>query len=120
MTTIVIHSASSEFRALVCGLLSGIEASLIPVASRKELFGLCRTTKCDLVLTDDVRMFMNGSDALDLIRQGGALPQIFILSNDLTEDTVTALLEVGINQFITLPVAPERLREKVVARSKTI
>jgi DNA-binding response OmpR family regulator len=65
-------------------------------------------------------MFMNGSDALDLIRQGGALPQIFILSNDLTEDTVTALLEVGINQFITLPVAPERLREKVVARSKTI
>lgn len=120
MTTIVIHSASSEFRALVCGLLSGIEALLIPVASRKELFGLCRTTKCDLVLTDDVRMFMNGSDALDLIRQGGALPQIFILSNDLTEDTVTALLEVGINQFITLPVAPERLREKVVARSKTI
>lgn len=120
MRTIVIHSASAELRALIRGLLSDIEALFIPTASRKELFRLCRSTGCDLILTDDVRMFMNGSDAIALIRQGKSLPQIFILSYDLSEETVTALLEAGINQFITLPVAPERLYEKVATRPKTI
>jgi len=98
------------------GLLSGIEAFFVPSASRDELFRICQTTKCDLILTDDARMFMNGSDALAQIRQGGVLPQIFVLSHDLSEDCVTALLEVGINQFITMPIAPERLRAKVTTQ----
>lgn len=88
----------------------------MPAASREELFRICQTTKCDLVLTDDVRMFMNGSDAVSRIRQGGMLPQIFVLSHDLSEDTVTALLEMGVNQFISLPVSPERLCSKVSIR----
>lgn len=58
---------------------------------------------------------MNGTDAVAQIRQGGHLPQIFVLSHDLSEDAVTALLEVGVNQFISLPVVPERLRSKVSA-----
>ena len=85
----------------------------MPATSREELYRICQTTKCDLVLTDDVRMFMNGSDAVEQIRQGGYLPQIFVLSYDLSEDTVTALLEAGVNQFITLPITPERLYHKV-------
>lgn len=113
MRKIVIHSPHAEFRALIRGLLTDIEAFFVPSASREELFRICQTTKCDLVLTDDVRMFMNGSDAIEQIRQGSMLPQIFILSHDISEDTVTALLEEGINQFITMPVAPERLRRKV-------
>ncbi len=120
MRKIVIHSASAELRALIRGLLSDIEALFIPSSTREELFRICRTSKCDLVLTDDVRMFMNGSDAMALIRQGGSMPQIFVLSYDLSEDTVSALLEAGINQFITLPVAPERLLEKVASRPRTV
>jgi len=116
MRKIVIHSPHAEFRALMRGLLSGIEAFFVPSASRDELFRIRQTTKCDLILTDDARMFMNGSDALAQIRQGGVLPQIFVLSHDLSEDCVTALLEVGINQFITMPIAPERLRAKVTTQ----
>jgi CheY-like chemotaxis protein len=81
MRKIVIHSPRSEFRALLRGLLTNIEAYFVPAASREELFRICQTTKCDLVLTDDVRMFMNGSDAVSRIRQGGMLPQIFVLSS---------------------------------------
>lgn len=113
MRKIVIHSASAELRALIRGLLSDIDALFIPTASRKELFRVCKSSRCDLLLTDDVRMFMNGSDAVEQIRQGGYLPQIFVLSYDLSEDTVTALLEAGVNQFITLPITPERLYHKV-------
>lgn len=113
MRKIVIHSPRAEFRALIRGLLTNVEAFFVPSTSRKELFRICQTTKCDLVLTDDIRLFMNGSNAIEQIRQGTPLPQIFVLSHDLSEETVTALLEEGINQFIALPVAPERLRGKV-------
>ena len=116
MRKIVIHSPRSEFRALLRGLLTNIEAYFVPATSREELYRICQTTKCDLVLTDDVRMFMNGSDAINRIRQGGMLPQIFVLSHDLSEDAVTALLEMGVNQFISLPVSPERLCSKVSTR----
>lgn len=113
MRKIVIHSLRAEFRALIRGLLTNVDAFFVPSSSREELFRICQTSKCDLLLTDDVRMFMNGSDAMEQIRQGGSLPQIFVLSHDLSEDTITALLEEGVNQFITMPVAPERLRCKV-------
>ena len=118
MRKIVIHSLRAEFRALVRGLLTNIEAFFVPSSTREELFRICQTTKCDLVLTDDVRMFMNGSDAVAQIRQGGPLPLIFVLSHDLSEESVTALLEEGVNQFIALPVAPERLRSKVSTQQK--
>lgn len=120
MRTIVIHSASTELRALIRGLLSDIEAFFIPSASRKELFRICKTNKCDLILTDDVRMFMNGSDAMEQIRCGGSTPQVFVLSHDLSEDTITALLEEGVNQFISLPVAPERLCNKIASSNRDL
>ncbi len=118
MRKIVIHSLRAEFRALIRGLLTNVEAFFVPSSSREELLRICRTSKCDLVLTDDVRMFMNGSDTVAEMRQGGALPQIYVLSHDLSEDTVTALLEGGVNQFIALPVAPERLNTKVATQHK--
>ena len=118
MRKIVIHSRCAEFRALIRGLLTNVNAFFVPSSSRKELFRICQTTKCDLVLTDDLRMFMNGSNTVAEMRQGGALPHIYVLSHDLSEETVTALLEEGVNQFIALPVAPERLNSKVATQYK--
>lgn len=120
MRKIIIHSSSAELRALIRGMLSDIDALFVPTSSRKELFRVCRSSPCDLLLTDDVRMFMNGSNAIEQIRHGGYTPQIFVLAHDISEDTVTALLEMGINQFITLPVAPERLRNKVSTQYRNL
>lgn len=113
MKKIVIHSQNRDFGALIRGLLADVEAQLQITTSRLELMRLCRLSSYDLLLTDDVRMFMNGTDAMEQIRQGGFRPQVFIFSHDLSEECVTALLEIGVNQFLTLPIAPERLRRKI-------
>lgn len=120
MRKIIIHSASAELRALIRGMLSDIDALFIPTSSRKELFRVCKSSQCDLLLTDDVRMFLNGSNAIEKIRPNGSLPHIFVLAHDLSEESVTALLEEGINQFITLPVAPERLLNKVSTQHRNL
>lgn len=118
MRKIVIHSIHADFRALLRGLLTDIEAFFVPASSRQELFRICQTTKCDLVITDDVRMFLNGSDTIAQIRQEGALPHIFVLSHDLSEETVISLLEAGINQYIAMPIAVDRLRSKVSSQCR--
>ena len=113
MRKIVIHSQNRDFGALLRGLLADIEAHFVVTTSRIELLRVCKLSLYDLILTDDLRMFMNGSDAVSRIRRGGSLPQIFVLSYNISEETVTALLEEGVNQFITLPTAAERLYDKV-------
>jgi CheY-like chemotaxis protein len=113
MRKIVIHSASAEMRALIRGMLSDIEALFVATATRQELFEVCAMSRCDLVLTDDVDLFFDGSNAIAHIRPRGALPQIFVISHNLAEERVVALLRQGVNQFISLPVAPERLYGKV-------
>ena len=110
---ILIHSLSAEFRALIRGLLSSMDATLFSTSSREELFERCRAAHYDLLLTDDARMFMNGTDAMSRIRCVNVTLPVFILSYNLTEESVTALLEEGVNQFISLPVAVDRLRRKV-------
>ncbi|MBO7221105.1 MAG: response regulator [Alistipes sp.] len=116
MKSVVIYSKNGLLRAFVKGVLSGTKLEIREVASREKLFDLCRKSKFELLLTDDVMMFVNGSEAMGKIRCGDALPQIFILSHNLSEDCVMALLEMGINQFISLPLSPERLRNKVLAQ----
>lgn len=113
MRKIVIHSASAEMRALIRGMLSDIEALFVATATREELFEVCEMSRCDLVLTDDANLFLDGSNAIARIRPIGALPQIFVLSHNISEERVVALLAEGVNQFISLPVAPERFYGKV-------
>lgn len=113
MRKIVIHSQNRDFGALLRGLLADIEAHFVVTTSRIELLRVCKLSLYDLILTDDLRMFMNGSDMMEQIRQGGFLPQIFVFSHDLSEESAVALLEVGINQFLTLPIAPEKLWHKI-------
>ncbi len=117
---ILIHSFSAEFRALIRGLLSDMDAEIVTTSSREEMYEECRTANYDLLLTDDARMFMNGSNAMMRIRSVDATLPVFILSYDLSEESVTALLEQGVSQFITLPVAVDRLRKKIESQQRRL
>ena len=113
MRKIIIHSSKGAFRALLRGVIADISTDICEAHSREALFEQCRHTHFDMVLTDDERMFMNGSQAIKKIRPATTHPHIFVFSHNMSEDTVVALLEMEINQFITLPFSPERLRGKV-------
>ena len=114
MRRVIIYSNRAEFRALIEALLADDSIVITESTSRKELFEMCNDTHFDLVLTDDYRMFMNGTEATARIRPSTMLPEIFVFSYDISEDTVVALLEMGVNQFITLPLTPKRLRRKIL------
>ncbi|MBE6174863.1 MAG: response regulator [Rikenellaceae bacterium] len=113
MKSIIIHSSKGEFRALLRGVAANCSTTICEVSTREELFSLCEANRFDMLLTDDIRMFMNGSQAMQRIRPATMRPQVFVFAHDLSEDTIVALLEMGVNQFITLPLSPTRLRRKL-------
>ena len=113
MRKIIIHSSRGEFRALLRSIIADIATDIREAHTREALFEQCRYTHFDIVFTDDERMFMNGSQAIKEIRPATTHPHIFIFSRNMCEDTVVALLEMGINQFITLPFSPRRVIGKI-------
>lgn len=117
MKSVIIYSQSREFRSLIQALIEDDSLKICESASRRELFELCRLEEFDILLTDDYRMFMCDEGATTRIRAKRAYPEIFVFSYDISEDSVVALLEMGINQFITLPLTPKRLRRKVLGHN---
>ena len=115
MKKIVIHSAEEPFRAMMRGLLVDIECRVVEAESRGRLLDECRCEVCDLVLTDDVRMFQSGGDAAAAL-QRVHLPYIVLFSHDVSEETVLALLEGCVSRYVVLPCEPTRLRGVIVQR----
>lgn len=110
MKKILVYSRSARFRALVAGLLSGRGTEICGAGCVGELLDGCRCGSFDSVVADDVRLFMDGTGSVARIRRSRfAGPRIFVMSADLTEDTVVALLGAGVDQYVSLPVEPSRL-----------
>lgn len=117
MKKILVYSRSARFRALVAGLLSEREAEICRAECVGELVDDCRSGTYDSVVVDDVRLFMDGTDSVRRIRRSRfAGPRIFVMSADLSEETVMALLCAGVDQYISLPVDPTRLLDKLCGR----
>ncbi len=119
MKKILVYSRSARFRALVAGLLSERDAEICKTGCVGELVDDCRSGMYDCVVADDVRLFMDGTDSVGRMRRSRfAGPRIFVMSADLTEETVMALLCAGVDQYISLPVDPARLLDKLCGRRR--
>lgn len=114
MRSIIIHSEDSNLRTLLRALLASSEVEIVEARSRQELTKRCRTHRFDKVITDDVRMFMNGSDIIGEIRLKERNTPIVVLSHDVSEHSVLSLLEEGVTEFLSLPIGVERLRKKLI------
>lgn len=114
MGRIIIHSDDSLLRALLHTLLSQGGVEIVEARSRHELFKWCRNRHFDRVVTDDVRMFMNGGGCTEKIRANNPDIHIFILSHDISEHSALTLLEEGVTQLLSLPISIERLQKKLL------
>lgn len=119
MKKILVYSRSARFRALLAGLLSVRGTDICGAGCVGELVDRCRCGTFDSVVVDDVRLFMDGVDSVGRLRRSGsAAPRIFVVSADLTEDTVMALLGAGVDQYVSLPVDPTRLFDKLCGKRR--
>lgn len=109
---IIIHSAEEEFRALIKALIASEQLAIVEAKSREQLVRLCCEGGFDKVVTNDVRMFMNGSISVNEIRRKRST-RIFILSTDHSEHAILSLLELGVAQFLSLPIDIDRLHKKL-------
>ena len=114
MQKIIIYSSSLCMQALLEGLLYDCGAEVCVATSRQNLFECCAAERFDKVIVGDVSLFVQGCDTVERLRSnGGCGPEILVCAPDVTEECVVSLLERGVNQYISLPTAPTRLRRKV-------
>ncbi len=89
-------------------------AELCVACGEREMIREALSGNYALILTGFIAPFLCGGD---LIRQLGEQcpprPAVFVLSHLRVESNLLALYESGIDQFISFPFAPRRLRHKV-------
>ena len=114
MQKIIIYSSSLCMQALLEGLLYDCGAEVCVATSQQDLFERCSAERFDKVIVGDVSLFARGCDTLERLRPKGVRePEILVFAPDITEECVVSLLESGVNQYVSLPAAPARLRRKV-------
>ena len=114
MQKIIIYSSSLCMQALLEGLLYDCGAEVCVATSRQNLFERCAAERFDKVVVGDISLFVEGCDTVERLRLCGVRePQILVFAPDITEECVVSLLESGVNQYVSLPAAPTRLRRKV-------
>jgi two-component system sensor histidine kinase/response regulator len=83
----------------------------------KEAIDRVKSTAYDLILMDMQMPVMGGVEATRIIRQlptGGSIPILAMTANAFNEDR-EACLDAGMNDFVTKPVAPDRLYEMLLS-----
>ena len=114
MVKILVFSPSFRMIAMIVGMLTAPDVEIESVTSREALFKRCAEKLFDKVVIEDYRLFMDGGGSVAKIRAHfTAKPKIVVLSAAIDEQSVLSLLECGVDQYLLLPVSPDRLRRKV-------
>jgi CheY-like chemotaxis protein len=74
-----------------------------------------RSALFDIILIDDNMPFINGSDAVQLLRASGYRGKILGITGDVDEESVRRFIGKGVNEVLCKPVNIEILRSKVEA-----
>ena len=108
MPRILIASDDEFARELVRLALAGVDAEVRCAGCGAELERLCARVLFDMVIVLRTAPFFCGPEGL-------RRPVVYVLSWQQCEQTVLALLECGVDQYLTFPVSLQRLRAKVVS-----
>ncbi|MDR1722672.1 MAG: response regulator transcription factor [Tannerella sp.] len=104
MINVILVDDHVLFRIGIIGSLAGVYDDIRIVGeagSGSELFKLLKTTEADVVLLDIMLPDMSGIEIARRLRAEYPLMKILVLSAENTADTVGALLDIGIEGFIS-------------------
>lgn len=115
MVRLLICSDDLLLAELIRSVLADLEVEIVLALDWDDLQRLTQRDRYELVLVVGVRLFRAGSLFLDRVRSHPCMrPELFVLAWQQSEQTVLSLLETGVDQYMTLPFHPARLRAKVI------
>lgn len=94
--------------------LEDLEVRLYSERSLERAAAACRSGRYDLVLLLMAGSLLCRCGGVETIRPRGLKrPRVYVLSWQQSEQIVLSLLEQGVDQYLTLPISLERLRNKI-------
>lgn len=112
---ILILSSDAVETAVVEATLAGLEAELRVARDRASFRRITERMVFDLVIVVGTGYLLSGEAFFRRVRPRPLhRPQIYVVARCEAEQTVMGLLECGVDQYMTFPLNPSRLRAKVI------
>lgn len=113
---ILVFGSDQVLTELVFVALSGLDAEVRVVSDRIAFERITGRMVFDLVLLLDLEPLLSGRNFFRRLRPRPLhRPEIYLLAHHQRAETVLAMLECGIDQYLTIPLNLSRLRGKVIA-----
>lgn len=101
--------------------LRSLPTTIQVIDKEDDFCQICRQQSLDIAVTSFINPFLNGTDLVKRIReQGLRKPIFFLICPQQYEPTVLSLYESGVDQYFTLPVNMQRLRNRITAQFSTL
>ena len=114
---LLIASPGPTLTEIILHHLRGLPATVSVTGTEEDFCQICCQQPFDIAITSFLNPFLNGTDLVRQIRDRGLKKPVFFLLCPLQyEQTVLSLYESGIDQYFTLPVSMERLRNRIAAQ----
>lgn len=116
MLQILIYTRTYRSAAVLQGILDIIDAYVDTTTNAITMIRLCESRQYDYIISDDSDYFVAEKRTIrSLRRRGQRLPRIYVIGSDQDSLRACMLLANGIDQYISQPLLPARLLNKVVA-----
>ena len=115
MARILIFASDVLLIELVRTTLAGLQAEIRTATSWADFDRLTARMVFEVVLVLEVAPLWCGRAFFRRLRPRSLRrPEIFVIAWHQSDETVLSLLECGVDQYLTFPLNPARLRSKVI------
>ncbi len=116
----IIIVSTDRFRSdVVTYSLHHPELELSITQSPDQLYTQCAKRGAEIVIFLEMEPYFTSFNIVTELRNSGQhTPIVYVISQLLSEQVVLALLESGVNQYLTFPLDTVRLRNKVFREVK--
>lgn len=119
---VLIVDDIAENIAQIVSMLSNLDIEIKKAYGGKEAIELVETYKPDIILLDLMMPEVNGWDVIQHVRAKYDKNEMIIIITSLltNKDNIDECYEMGVNDYVTKPIIPARIRSSVESHMKNI